>query len=167
VRTLGHVQLLHDDKARKLKYGSYNLLDECDVIPFQQDAPRQGVCQYSLVHATLITAFGNYFGALANWAKLQAVSLHRRLARPHTHYPTFQAPSANIHDSTHNLQKVSSFFPSDEVTQVARCLLGSIVMGRPGLELCRAYLDSELYSTDRRKIEADDDMEGTFYRTYF
>jgi len=115
------------------------------------------------VHATLITVFDNYFGALANWAKLQAVSLHRRPARPHTHYPTFQAPSANKHDGTHNLQNVSSFFPSDEVTQVARCLLGSIVMGRPGLELCRAYLDSVLYSTDRRKIEADDDMEGTFY----
>jgi hypothetical protein len=60
-------------------------------------------------------------------------------------------------------KKSHRFSPSGEVTQVARCLLGSIVMGRPGLELCRAYLDSVLYSTDRRKIEADDDMEGTFY----
>ena len=60
-------------------------------------------------------------------------------------------------------KKSHRFSPSDEVTQVARCLLGSIVMGRPGLELCRAYLDSVLYSTDRRKIEADDDMEGTLY----
>jgi len=36
-------------------------------------------------------------------------------------------------------------------------------MGQAGLELCRAYLDSELYNTDRRKFEADDDMEGTLY----
>ena len=41
-------QLLHDDKARKLKHGSYNSLDECDVIPFQQDAPWQGVVSIRL-----------------------------------------------------------------------------------------------------------------------
>jgi len=66
-------------------------------------------------------------------------------------------------NATHNLQNVSLFFPSDEMTQVVRCLLGFIVMGRPCLELCRAYLHSELYDTNRRKIEADDDMESTLY----
>jgi len=74
-------------------------------------------------------------------------------------HPRFKAPSTNNHDGTHNLQKVSL----DEVTQVAQCLLDFIVMGRPGLEICRAYLGSELYNTDRRKIEVDDDMEGMLH----
>jgi len=35
-------QLLHDDTARKVKDGLYDLLDEGNIVPFQQDAPWQG-----------------------------------------------------------------------------------------------------------------------------
>lgn len=47
-------QLLYDDKARKLKDGLYDLLDECDIVPFQQDAPlAAGLSEFATVGGSL------------------------------------------------------------------------------------------------------------------
>jgi hypothetical protein len=96
-------------RSGNVSLSSLGLVGQSCHVSSPHGHPHVRQASFYHVHAMLITAFGNYFGALANWAKLQAVSLHRRLARPHTHYPTFQAPSANNHDGTHNLRKVSCF----------------------------------------------------------
>ena len=88
-------------------------------------------------------AFGNYFGALTNWVKLQSITAPEdklffsvvssqalRLKLPQD--PRFLSEVWTTVMAL-ILVKRPSFFHREEVTPVVGCLLGFLVMGRRGL----------------------------------
>jgi len=95
-------------------------------------------------------AFGNYFGALANWVKLQSIAAPEdklffsivswqafRLKLPQDPSLLWEAWTTVIAPI---LVKRASFFHREEVTPVVRRLLSFLVMGRRGLRTCIAHI---------------------------
>ena len=130
-------------------------------------------------HVDPLRQLGNYFGALANWVKLQSTAAPgdklffsvvgwHALTLPQDPNLLSEARTtvmALILASGIDAQR-SIVFHQDEVTAQFDSIVTSPLDAQTGPGSCRTCLDSELYNTNW-KAEADDDMEGPLHCTHF